>query len=43
MDQLKPGGALGNIIAIIDGCSLAGAYLLMGESEGGNRLFPARW
>ena len=38
MDQLKPGGALGNIIAIIDGCSLAGAYLLMGESEGGNRL-----
>ena len=26
------------IIAIIDGCSLAGAYLLMGESEGGNRL-----
>lgn len=38
MDQLKPGGALGNIIAIIDGCSLAGAYLLMGESEGGSRL-----
>lgn len=38
MDQLAPGGALGNVIGIIDGCSLAGAYLLMGESEGGNRL-----
>ena len=38
LDQLAPGGTLGNIIAIIDGCSLGGAYLLMGESEGGNRL-----
>ena len=38
LDKLKPGGAIGNIIAVIDGCSLAGAYLLMGESEGEKRL-----
>lgn len=38
MDELGLGGALGNLIAVIDGCSLGAAYLLMGESEGGNRL-----
>lgn len=38
LDELTPGGALGNIIAIIDGCTLAGAYLLMGESDEPRRL-----
>lgn len=38
LDKLDAGGMLGNIIAVIDGCSLAGAYLLMGESKGAARL-----
>lgn len=38
LDELAPGGALGNIIAIIDGCTLAGAYLLVGESDEPKRL-----
>ena len=37
-DELTPGGALGNIIAIIGGCTLAGAYVLMGEAERPRRL-----
>lgn len=38
LDELTPGGTLGNIIAIIDGCTLAGAYLFMGESDQPRRL-----
>lgn len=38
LDQLTPGGALGNIVAIIDGCTLAGVYLLVGESDEPHRL-----
>lgn len=37
-DKLTPGGLLGNIIAIIDGCSLGAAYLLVGESDEAHRL-----
>lgn len=38
LDELAPGGALGNVIAIIDGCSLGAAYLLVGESDEPHRL-----
>lgn len=38
LDELTPGGALGNIIALVDGCTLAGVYLLVGESDEAHRL-----
>lgn len=38
LDELAPGGMLGNIIAIIDGCSMGAAYLLVGESDEPHRL-----
>ncbi|HWQ57881.1 MAG TPA: DMT family transporter [Clostridia bacterium] len=38
LDELTPGGMLGNVVAIVDGCTLAAVFLLVGESDEPHRL-----